>query len=382
MKIEVIATTNNGILKDKDSFNKLSGLLAGICYMPANFETLKAQSEEKILKRSQMTKEGGHHSVFEHEYVTFVLTDIPKLFAMILNNQKTFVTSEKSARYTVMQTENEENTLYNKWNDIFKKLIKEKYSTIPYFTEKRMEKLAMENARYMTSIYTNTTMAYTISYRQLNYLYSWLQKAKDDTNEYIALLKPFIEEFCETIKNLNYIDLDLANDGKNRELAFFEKTPKQEYFGSVYSTNYKGSWASFAQAQRHRTINYEISIPETKEFYIPKLIKNDETLKQMWIDDLLSISHLHPQAELININERSLPEYFILKTKERLCTSAQLEVMEQTKNTLEKYIAECDDENIKAQLSALNKGARCVDKNFICKTPCGFKQGIDLTREI
>ena len=142
MKIDIIATTNTENLKDKDDFNYLSGLLAGICYMPSDFEKLKAQSPEKILKRSDMTKQNGHHSVFEHEYITFVLTDVPKLFAMLLNNQKTFVTSEKSARYTVMETNGEENKLYNKWKDIFKQQITNRYKTSPYFTEKRIEKLA------------------------------------------------------------------------------------------------------------------------------------------------------------------------------------------------------------------------------------------------
>lgn len=382
MKIEVVATTSNQYLNNKNDFDYLSGLLAGICYMPSDFDKLKKQSKEKILNRSHLTKTGGHHSVFEHEYITFVLTDIPKLFAIILNNQKSFVTSEKSARYTVMNTEGEESNLYIKWKDIFKNLITQKYGNISYFTDKRIEKLAMENARYMTSIFTNTTMAYTVSYRQLNYLYAWLQNMKNDTNEYILKLRPFIDEFCTCIKELKYIDDNLINDGKNREICLFEKNPRKEYFGAVYSVNYKGSWASFAQAQRHRTINYEISIPDTKEYYIPKIIRKNDELKQMWIDDLKSIANLHPQAELININERSLPEYFVLKAKERLCTAAQLEVMEQTKKTLEKYIDNCDDNFVKFQLLMLNKGARCVEKNYVCNTPCGFKQGIDLTREI
>ena len=382
MNIEVIATTSTENLNNRDDFNYMSGLLAGICYMPSTFEQLKTQSQEKTLKRSDTTKKNGHHSVFEHEYITLVLTDVPKLFAMILNNQKTFVTSEKSARYTVMETKAEENILYNKWKKIFIELIQEKYKGTSYFTDKRIEKLAMENARYMTSIYTNTTLAYTVSYRQLNYLYSWLQNLKKDTNEYITKLIPCIDEFCQAISQLNFIDAELINDGKSREIAFFEKYPKKEYFGSVYSTNYKGSWASFAQAQRHRTINYEISIPYTKEFYIPKMIKNNEKLKQMWLDDLTSIAHLHPQAELININERSFPECFVLKAKERLCTAAQLEVMEQTKQTLEKYIEQCEDPYVKAQLLAINNGARCVNQNYKCNEPCGFKQGIDLSREI
>ena len=382
MNVKVIATTTTEGLNNKDDFNYMSGLLAGICYMPTNFEQLKNQCQEKILNRSDTTKKNGHHSVFEHEYVTFVLTDVPKLFAMILNNQKTFVTSEKSARYTVMETKDQENVLYNKWKNIFIKLIQEKYKNHSYFTEKRIEKLAMENARYMISIYTNTTMAYTVSYRQLNYLYSWLQTLKQQPNEYITKLTPCIDEFCQAINQLNLFDPELANDGKNREIAFFEKYPKKEYFGSVYSTNYKGSWASFAQAQRHRTINYEISIPFTQEFYVPKIIQNTQKLKQMWLDDLKSIAHLHPQAELININERSFPECFVLKAKERLCTAAQLEVMQQTKQTLEKYIEQCDDPYVTAQLQAINNGARCVNQNYKCNQPCGFKQGIDLSREI
>ena len=72
----------------------------------------------------------------------------------------------------------------------------------------------------------------------------------------------------------------------------------------------------------------------------------------------------------------------MLKVKERLCSAAQLEIMEQTKNTLKKYIDQCDDNYVRLQLLTVNNGARCVEKNYKCNEPCGFKQGIDLTREI
>ena len=41
---------------------------------------------------------------------------------MILNNEKVYNTPEKSARYTVMQTSDEEQVLYDKWIDLEAKI--------------------------------------------------------------------------------------------------------------------------------------------------------------------------------------------------------------------------------------------------------------------
>lgn len=93
MDIKVIASTN---VKEEqnEQYNLFGGKLAGICYMPADFDTLKNEPNKKTINRANATKSSGHHSVFEHAYISFYLESIPKLFAMLLNNEKVYTTSE------------------------------------------------------------------------------------------------------------------------------------------------------------------------------------------------------------------------------------------------------------------------------------------------
>ena len=58
----------------------------------------------------------------------------------------------------------------------------------------------------------------------------------------------------------------------------------------------------------------------------------------MWLEDMNSLADLYPQGMLIQINERGTAENFILKCKERVCGCAQLEIMKQTYEILNKYI--------------------------------------------
>lgn len=382
MEIKILAATapyKDGENK-KEFFNKLSGEVAGICYMPSTIDTILNQPLEKKLKRAQTTKESGHHSVFDHEYVTLYLEDVPKMFAMLLNNEKVYTTSEKSARYTKMILEGNELNLFEKWVGIFEKLIIQKYGNQPYFAGNRVQKLAQENARYFTSVFTPTSLAYTVSYRQLNYIYCWLKNIDKNSNEYLEALKPTAKAFCEKIEKEGLVDEKLAEFGEQRDFSLFAKKDRVEYFGDVYSTSYEGSFASLAQAQRHRTLNYEFRNLKEKNYYVPKIIENSP-LKEMWLEDMRKVDAITPQGQLVQIYERGTPESFILKVRERLCTCAQLEIANQTKNTLEKYIEKTADGEIKSMLEKYNNGARCTS-GYKCKNPCGFKEGIDLSREI
>ena len=111
MKIEVIASTKPGEITKKEDFDLFSGKCAGVCYMVDSFEALLDEPEEKTRKRILRTQKGGHHSVFDHNYVTLYLEGIPKLLAMLINNEKMYTTSEKSARYTKMKMEGKEKEL-------------------------------------------------------------------------------------------------------------------------------------------------------------------------------------------------------------------------------------------------------------------------------
>ena len=127
--------------------------------------------------------ESGHHSVFGHAHYNLIFEGIPKILAMILNNEKIYNTSEKSARYTKMEPSEEEKVLYEKWIEKYKKVIKEEY---PEFDDKKVKKLAQENARYLISIFTPATiMGYTVNFCQLNYIVHWfedyIKKEEDNT---------------------------------------------------------------------------------------------------------------------------------------------------------------------------------------------------------
>lgn len=91
--------------------------------MPDTIETLFGENEEKTLKRASNTLKMGHHSVFDHVSFNLALSNIPKILAMILNNEGMYTTSEKSARYTKMQVSERESSLYEKWIKIFSEQI-------------------------------------------------------------------------------------------------------------------------------------------------------------------------------------------------------------------------------------------------------------------
>lgn len=381
MNIKILASTNETKQDIKTNFNLMAGNFAGICYMSNDIEKLIAQPDSKKLSRAELVKTNGHHSCFDHEYITLYLEDVPKLFAMLLNNERAYNSSEKSARYTKMKMSDLEEELYNKWKDIFEKLITQKYGNEKYFDEKRVSKLAQENARYFLSVYTPTSLAYTASYRQLNYIYKWLTNIENSPSELLKKLAPSAKQFCDYLKSNNLVDEKIADFASDKGFSLLAKKNRNEYFGDVYSTRYFGSLAQFAQAQRHRTLCYELEELKFKTFYIPRLIKQNAELKKMWIEDMVKVKDNIPQGLIVKINERGNVEDFIRKTKERLCTSAQLEIEEQTMRTLERYIASTEDEDIKNELSKYSTGARCTS-GYKCNSPCGFKDGITLEREI
>lgn len=377
MKVQIIASTKPGYILPIDKATIFSGQEAGICYMPDTIETLLAQPEEKATKRANNTKISGHHSVFGHVYYSFTFEEIPKILAMILNNEKVYQTSEKSARYTKMKTTEEEQALYEKWIEIYKNKIHETY---PNIDEKKVQKLAQENARYLISIFTPaTTMGYTVDLRQISYILNWMKNFEENSknNKFTAKLKPVFSEFREQLKNF---EIDGLTDGKGRSLSLFATRQRPEEWGENYCTNYKATFAQLAQAQRHRTIKYEISFLDEPEFFIPPIIQNTP-LEAEWLEDIKSLAENFPQGMLINVNERGSYEDFILKCKERLCGCAQLEIAVQTKETMDKYLQNTKNTNpeVYKELLPYSSGARCTFKDYKCTSPCiwGAKFGLD-----
>ncbi len=381
MEIKVLASTKIGNIINTEEAVYFSGMSAGICYMPDKMETLLEQPHEKAIKRAQNAIKMGHHSVFDHVNYNLCLTGIPKILAMILNNEGMYTTSEKSARYTKMEPSKQEEKLYLKWIEIYKREIAKTYKNI---SEKQTEKLAMENARYLISIFTPaTTMEYTVSFRQLNYIIHFFKNyiEKEAETEFNNKLKPCLQEFIDKTKQFAVENLNA--DAKEREISLFAKRDYVEEFGECYSVNYKGTFSQLAQAQRHRTLRYKIAI-KGNEFYIPEIIINNKALKKEWQNDIQSLKEQFPQGMLIEINERGTAEDFILKCKERLCGCAQLEIMRQTKQILDKYIeyTKNNNGNVYEYLKQYQSGVRCLFPNFKCSSPCIWGPNRALERKI
>ncbi len=373
MKINIIASTKVGYELTKQEALNFSGKSAGICYLPDTLETLFNEPEEKTVKRSNMTLKSGHHSVFNHPTYNLSLEGIPKILAMILNNEKMYNTSEKSARYTKMEPSEEEKNLYEKWIEIYKKEISKKY---PNIEEKRVQKLAQENARYLISVFTPATvMEYTVNFGQLNYIIHFFENYinnEEKNSKFDIKLKEVFKEFIKALPDLKIDGLDA--DMKKRELSFFAKRKnRKEEFGENYCTTYEASFAELAQAQRHRTLYYEVSLLETPKYYIPPVIRNTN-LEKEWIKDISSLEEYYPQGMLLKINERGTVENFVLKCTERICGAAQLEIMEQTIETMNKYLnyTKQTNEDVYNYLLPYSKGARCTFPGWKCKSPCVF----------
>ncbi len=371
MKIKVIASTKVGYVLSKEDAVDFSGKSAGICYLPDTVETLFAELPERTQKRVNGNIKSGHHSVFDHPTYNLCLEGIPKILAMILNNEKMYSTSEKSARYTEMEPSVQEKDLYEKWIGIFKEKILFKY---PNFDEKRAQKLAQENARYLISVFTPATiMEYTVSFRQLNYIFEWAKNylEKSDNDRFSVKLKKTLNEFLHAISDLEVEGLDSGIKNRNFSL-FAQRNNRYEEFGENYSTTYLASFAQLAQAQRHRTLSYEMTLLDKPQYYVPPIIRGTE-LEEVWLTDISSLEEFFPQGMLVQVNERGTIENFVLKCTERLCGSAQLEIMEQTRKTMEKYMeATKSKPELYNYLLPYSKGARCTFPGWKCNSPCIF----------
>lgn len=395
MKVDVVAitSTDEEVIKKttKEDLELAGGYSANICYTQKEWKEIVKEDYQRTKNRIEGNKANNHHSVFGHAHISLYISGVPKLLAMLLNNEHEYNTSEKSARYTKMMPTQEELAIYEKWVTILEQEIKKAYPNEKYLNDKKIHKLAMENARYFISVLTPTNFEYTTSFRQLDYIHDFCLKLLEDksNNKLIEAIKPSVERFAYELEKTGLIAKDIQDYRHRKFSLIVENNDYPEQFGRTYSTNYLASFAQVAQQQRHRTLYYTISYPEVETFYIPPIISENENLKKAWLDDMVYLHSLKniPQGTLVNVNETGTYENFILKLQESLCTEAQLEISMQCKSTLEKYIqalkAEKDSriQPILTELEKMNVGARCLS-GYNCTNPCGFKEGITLIRKI
>ena len=370
-----------------ESLTVLSGKFGGTCYAAEGYETIRQQPVEKALKRAENTARSGHHSVYQHACVTMEI-QCSKMIAMLLNSIGISNTSEKSARYTKMKPETEkEERLYYKWHDIFMELIVKEYGD--RLTEKEVNKLAFENARYMISVFTPTSMVYTLPFRNIFYVLDFTQNMIDNleklSGEFNWRLKEELiqlkEELLGAVGNRQNF-----HDFKKEYFRFMpvQATGEKEddakpVYGDVYTSVYLASFACVAQEQRHRTLRLKIDFSGNDAgeygFYVPLLVEKYGK-REEWLSDIQSVGDCYPQGTLVHVTEQGLFEDFTLKCKERMCGRAQLEIMKLNEWMTEQFIKE------KENLSRTNRkrlenmtpdgiaAPRCAFADFTCQEGC------------
>lgn len=400
LELKVIARTfeTDTKLSDEDLF-VFGGKMAGICYMPENYFDEKIQNEEAATKKANFTCNSGHHSVFDHASMTFQISGLPKIMAMLLNSTEQYTTSEKSARYTIMKPETQlELDTYNKWQAIFNQAILDKYGSD--IDDKTRSKLSLENARYMISVFTPTHMAWTTTYRQAAYVVGWLDKLHDNCTklegEFNKKLAYWCKELSIALKSEIGSHLHIK-ENKNRSFEFFtvqsfnKSITNLEEIGDMYQTVYLASFSELAQLQRHRTIHYEMEFNgvDAGQFgaYIPPIIRGTDR-EQEWLDDFNALRYCYPQCTLVKVLEQGRAIKFFEKSKERLCGRAQLEIMQNTIQTMNKFIENKDKlSDIERQaldsVTYNNKVCtKCMMKGINCQETCMWGANKSLDRLI
>ena len=340
MRVELKGVTNG--MKTKEDWLAFSRACGRTCYTEKDFqEVINEQDKSGLIER---TLKSGHHSVFEHVNFTFYMTGLPKIMAMIFNNERQYATSEKSARYTQMSgLPEEQKQLYDKWMGILTPEIDRVYPAMADIDGRTLaiKKLAQENARYMTSVFTPTKMVHTLNLRQLNFIIKELEKyqgdKKDSKNRFEARLA---QELPELLAQLEPFKIDGLDNQTDRHLSMFQYEQYPAHFSDVYSTRYPLSFAGLAQAHRHRTIAYNMLTPGENPdygFFLPQIVRADN-LGNEWGADLRKVAKTDfPQAQMVLVRERGTLEDFRSKAILRLCGHAQHEIMKNTEATASLY---------------------------------------------
>lgn len=376
----------------------LSGKFAGTCYAKEGYATIRTQPEEKALKRAEGTAKRGHHSVFQHGVVNMEII-CPKMIAMLLNSIGVSNTSEKSARYTQMKPDTkEEEILYQKWHDIIAEEIEKIYPQ--RFQKKEKDKLAYENARYMISVFSETSMVYSLPFRNFFYVLDWIQGMLDSLKKLSGAFNRRMAQELESLRQalLTVVGTESFHDNKNE---YFRFMPVQatgsydddniEYYGDVYTAKFQASLAQVAQEQRHRTTRVKINFggddPAEFGYFVPPIVEAAGR-KEEWLSDMARVGSVYPQGILVSVTEQGLFEDFALKCKERMCGRAQLEIMQISADLLEKFAANqqnlstANKKRLQQMLEDKKPCARCEYPDFICTEGCTWGKKEALKRLI
>lgn len=410
-----------------------TGVKAAICYKETSDGVLvspemvrNSESASVLLNRGINTLRDEHTTPSEHQIVSLEITNAPKIFLMVLNNEKQYTADERSLRYTKVEENanisKREVELYNKWLDKIEKIITDKYLDfyLKYSKTEKMaksiiHKLAGENARYMVSVFVPTTTTYTVPFVQLNKLLSYMKKVINNPLDKLEeMLVPYFEEFISKCEELNIVitnkslydaikdDEEILNlvtkrhpniinnkdntdlfykNSKDVDLSLFAKrnpfsgiNMENEYGTTISYNNYE-SFACLAQEHRHRTIDCEMLIPDEFMCYVPPILESDSKLKEEWINDMKSVKDVFPQGQLVKVNRcSSVRNILKFVSQERACDRAQLEIQRVYTNDIIPDIYNALKENnyddLSEKVSPYVKKMRCQYPNYHCVAPC------------
>ncbi len=427
--MKITLDPNSGFLtKDKKRFDKKealydAGVKAAVCFKEGNITPAmirETETEERIIERGINTIMSDHTSPSEQPQVSLEIVGIPKILCMILNNEHQYTADERSLRYTEVKP-NEyisdiEVELYNKWLNIFIKILNDEY--LDFFkkfnkgeneekTNKKVaiaiKKIAQENARYMVSVFMPTTLTYTVPFAQINKLCLYMERIiNNPKNDFEKLLIPYLKEFIEGLKELDVLMTEkdvfkfcpklaqnesenlLYKNNKGIDLSLFAERNKfsginmPNEYGVVFSYNMEISLASLAQFHRHRTINYEMTTPslEEEKFYIPLLLDGKKDLTKEWLSDILKVNKFYPQGKIVKVNANGPLKHLVNYVgKERACDRAFLETEDMFTNTMLPDIYEGLLKEGKTELAEILKPyigkLRCMYPDYNCPSPCG-----------
>lgn len=402
----------------------IAGKAAGVCYGPEDYFDKGYNNPDKAFTRATGALAHGHYSTFEHGHLTFHIK-CSKIAAMILNSTRLYNTSEKSARYTEMiGTTDLEKKLYDKWKNIFINLIKANKEVSPekflhVKSDKDIEKIAMENARYLLSISTPTQLEFTVPYGRALLLPDWIDDFVDtiicilesnyyDTNIFNHQIRNICGELTSismkiddltrliakdarpqqdeyTPKNYKSLGIDFSllvsnfsiyekfvGDGSETTeyvldaiKEWFKEPLKDNHNSDSYKIRYECSFAALAQLERHRTLKYQFDFLryysgfyyKSESFYVPRIILKDVIFKKEWLKDCESLNNqgIIIQANMVAVEESGNIIDFYTKAKDRMCMRAQLETAEITKKTLESFFLKNKDN--------FSKPIQCIIEN-------------------
>lgn len=335
MDVKIIACTHVGHEAEKNKYDDFSGKMVGVTNTPDNLKTLMYEDVDKAYRRSESSKSEGKRDYFNHECFTLYFEGLPKIVSVIIDSMKTFAKSEKASKFNELYLSREEEVIYNKWIDLFKnKLAKSMDAEGKVHTDIMLTNLAENYAVYLKSAFSPIVVAYTATYGEFNRLIGILENyvAEKKFGDFEDKLSRTLIEVVLKLKELPYYDKQLAKVKDKPQL--FAGKDVEEYFGDVYSTNYKCSIECLSDLLVD-SVNYQIKTVEN-EYYVPSIIADNKDLTELWLSDIVTLGN-YPLATLVSVSERGDFDEFATKLSRLEKNEITKEENDIAKEILSKY---------------------------------------------